>query len=156
MKSYDYANRDGLDRVTWERFHALSKAMSEKLAERRIDLILGVARAGLFPATAIACALRLELAPIRLSRREGDKVKFSSPQWRVPVPAAVAGKRVVIVAEMPTLERRCELRRQQHESKVLPKCSRRRCSRIHGRSRFPTLFGRSRTRSWCFHGMRKY
>lgn len=32
--SYDYANRDGVDRVSWERFHALTRFMSEQLANR--------------------------------------------------------------------------------------------------------------------------
>ncbi|MGH2600153.1 MAG: hypothetical protein ACRDJ9_12305, partial [Dehalococcoidia bacterium] len=60
MQSYDYANRQGVHPISWEEFAALSSRLAEGLAPEAIDLILGVARAGLFPATAVACALRRE------------------------------------------------------------------------------------------------
>ena len=91
MRSYDYANREGVEPMTWERFAEASRHLAESLEPHRIDLIVGVARGGLFPATAVACALRCEFFPVRLSRREADEVRHRHPVWRVPVPDCVEG-----------------------------------------------------------------
>ncbi|WP_152541263.1 hypothetical protein [Kallotenue papyrolyticum] len=56
MQSYDYAHRDGVETVTWERFVQLCHALAESLVQQQTDTIIGVARAGLLPATVIACA----------------------------------------------------------------------------------------------------
>jgi hypoxanthine phosphoribosyltransferase len=100
MRSYDYAARSGVEEVSWERFAALAARLAELVEPLQPEIILGVARAGLFPATAIACALRRELFPVRLTRRLNDEVRFDSPVWRTPVPAEVAGRRVVVIDEM--------------------------------------------------------
>jgi hypoxanthine phosphoribosyltransferase len=62
--------------------------------------VIGIARAGLFPATAVACALRRELYPVRVTRRVNDVVQYESPIWRVDVPATVAGQRVAVIDEI--------------------------------------------------------
>src|SRR6185369_1744854 len=65
MQSYDYANRQGIDEISWERFASLAAVLAERLIG--IDAVVGIARAGLFPATAVACALRRELYPVRVT-----------------------------------------------------------------------------------------
>ncbi len=100
MQSYDYAHRDGVVPISWEEFAAMTRTLSERLAVEEIDLIVGIARAGLFPATAVSCALRRELFPVRLTRRENDQVVYASPVWRTPVPEVVAGKVVALVDEI--------------------------------------------------------
>jgi hypoxanthine phosphoribosyltransferase len=100
MKSYDYAHRTGIEEISWERFGELSRALTEQLAEAKIDIVIGIARAGLFPATAVACALRRELYPVRVTRRVNDVVQYESPIWRVDVPATVAGQRVAVIDEI--------------------------------------------------------
>jgi hypoxanthine phosphoribosyltransferase len=100
MKSYDYTHRSGVRRFSWGDFAALSTRLAELLAPYQPRIILGVARAGLFPATLLACSLRRELYPIRLTRRVNDKVLYDRPVWRVPVPPEVAGKVVVVVDEI--------------------------------------------------------
>jgi hypoxanthine phosphoribosyltransferase len=100
MRSYDYANRDGVEPVTWERFEEASRCLAERIESREVDLIVGVARGGLFPATAIACALRCEFFPVRLTRREADEVRHRHPVWRVPVSDFVEGRRVAIVDDV--------------------------------------------------------
>ncbi|MGK2965760.1 MAG: phosphoribosyltransferase, partial [Tepidiformaceae bacterium] len=62
--------------------------------------IVGIARAGLFPATQVALYLRREMYPARVTRRFNDEVVYGSPVWRVPVSAEVAGKVVGVVDEM--------------------------------------------------------
>ena len=63
-------------------------------------MIVGIARAGLFPATAVACALRRELFPVRVTRRVNDVVTHQHPVWKVDVSPEVAGKVVAVVDEM--------------------------------------------------------
>ena len=100
MRSYDYTTRTGVEAVSWERFATLAARLAELVEPLAPEIILGVARAGLFPATAVACALRRELFPVRVTRRLNDEVRFQSPVWRTPVPAEVAGRRVIVIDEM--------------------------------------------------------
>lgn len=100
MPSYDYAQRPGVEPITWERFAELSAQLVEQLASRQIDAVVGVARAGLFPATRVATALRCDLYPCALSRRVADTVMFDRPVWNVNVSPAVADKNIAVVDEI--------------------------------------------------------
>ncbi len=100
MKSYDYAHRSGVRQISWQDFSGLSRHLAEQLESYHPQLVLGIARAGLFPATAVACSLRCELFPIRLTRRQDDRVIYDHPAWKVPVPPEVAGKVVAIIDEI--------------------------------------------------------
>lgn len=100
MKSYDYAQRKGILELSWDDFAALSHQLAEKLAVYQPQAIVGLARAGLFPATLTACALRIELYPARLTRRLNDQVICETPTWLIPVSPLVAGKRVAVVDEI--------------------------------------------------------
>jgi hypothetical protein len=100
MKGYDYAKRRGVEEISWQRFADLSAKLAEMLHSKELEMILGIARAGLFPATAVACALRREFYPVRVTRRFGDRVKYERPVWRVDVPSAVLGKRVALIDEI--------------------------------------------------------
>ena len=100
MKSYDYSHRFGVREITWNDFASLAARLAELLEPFQPQVILGIARAGLFPATAVACSLRRELFPIRLTRRMNDEVLYDHPVWKVPVPQEVAGKVVAIIDEI--------------------------------------------------------
>ena len=100
MHSYDYAHRSGVEAITWERFAELARALVEKLAPFNIEAVVGTARAGLFPATAVCLMLRRELYPARVSRRVNDKVKFQHPQWIVDVAADAKDKVIAVVDEI--------------------------------------------------------
>jgi len=100
MQSYDYSQRTGVADISWERFGQLAATLSEQIATFQIDAVVGIARAGLFPATAVACALRRDLYPVRISRREQDIVTHARPIWIVDVTAHVAGKRIAVIDEM--------------------------------------------------------
>ena len=100
MRSYDYSRRQGMEAIGWERFAEMSASLCEAIAAFKPDVILGIARAGLFPATAVSLALRRELYPVRVTRRVDDIVQFKSPVWRLDVPAIVGGRRVAVVDEI--------------------------------------------------------
>lgn len=100
MKPYDYANREGVHEVSWDDFADLADRLAALLEPEHIDTVVGLARAGLFPATAVAISLRKELYPARISRRFNDEVTHATPQWRVPISPDVEGKVVAIVDEI--------------------------------------------------------
>lgn len=100
MQSYDYAHRTGIEEITWERFAELTRILVEKLAPFNIEAVVGTARAGLFPATAVSLMLRREFYPARVSRRVNDEVLFQHPQWIVDVAAEVQDKIVAVVDEI--------------------------------------------------------
>jgi len=100
VKSYDYVHRKGTEEISWERFGNLYQAIVEWLGDKQIEIVIGIARAGLFPATAVACALRRELYPVRVTRRVNDIVQYESPIWRVDVSSMVTGQRVVVIDEI--------------------------------------------------------
>ena len=86
MKSYDYSHRNGVEEISWEQFARLAATLAERLSTEGVEVVVGTARAGLFPATAVACALRKELFPMRITRRVNDLVTFQRPIWKVDVP----------------------------------------------------------------------
>ncbi len=100
MKPYNYAHRSGVKPLSWTNFAHLGARLAELLEVYHADIILGIARAGLFPAALVAGYLRRELLPIRLSRRVDDQVVYDRPVWKVPIPPDVAGKVVAIVDEI--------------------------------------------------------
>lgn len=100
MQSYDYAHRDGVESIGWDRFVSLCGSLAENLAARRVDAVVGIARAGLLPATTVACALRCDLFPVRVTRRSQDQVVYERPVWLVDASPEVRGRRVAVVDEM--------------------------------------------------------
>jgi len=86
--------------ITWNEFHEMCKKLAGKISKTHFDLIIGVARAGLYPATLIAGMLRKEIYPIRVTRRENDQIKHKKPVWKVDVPDLVDGKRVIVIDEI--------------------------------------------------------
>jgi hypoxanthine phosphoribosyltransferase len=56
MKPYHYAHRFGVRFVSWDDFASLANRLAELLEPYQPQVILGVARAGLFPATAVVCS----------------------------------------------------------------------------------------------------
>lgn len=97
---YDYARRMGIEEITWERFEQLTRRLTEQLAPAGIEVVIGIARGGLFPATVVACSLRCEFFPVRLTRRVKDQPTFARPIWQVDVSAQVADKVVAVVDEV--------------------------------------------------------
>jgi hypoxanthine phosphoribosyltransferase len=100
VQSYDYSLRKGIEEISWEQFGKLAAFLAERLAAENIELVVGIARAGLFPATVVACALRRELFPVRITRRVNDQVTFPHPVWKVDVSKEVEGKTVAVIDEI--------------------------------------------------------
>jgi hypothetical protein len=126
MKSYDYSQRQGVEEISWERFASLAAILAERLAMEEIQVVVGIARAGLFPATAVACALRKELFPVRITRRLNDQVTFQQPVWKVDVSKEVVGKSVAVIDEIAdtgeTLRLVAQRVREQGAARIITAC----------------------------------
>lgn len=88
--SYDYAKREGFCLISWEDFHGICKALSLSVARFEPEVILPIGRGGYYPGTLIAHLLQAEIYPVRISRRVNDVIKFTEPQWIVPLPTEIA------------------------------------------------------------------
>ena len=97
---YDYAHRAGIHAVTWDEFERLCRQVAEALAAREIDGVVGIARSGLIAATQVALSLRVDLYPVSLSRRRGDRVVERHPVWLQRPELTLAGLRIAVVDEM--------------------------------------------------------
>jgi hypoxanthine phosphoribosyltransferase len=100
VQSYTYAQRRGIEQTSWRRFAELSAKLVEQIAEQEIQIVVGIARAGLFPATLVACSLRCEFYPVRVTRRFNDRVTHEQPAWKVDVSPAVCGQAVAVIDEI--------------------------------------------------------
>ncbi len=100
QSSYDYSTRAGVRPVSWNDFHGICKALALAVARFAPEIILPVGRGGYYPGTLLAHMLQAEVYPVRVSRRVNDVVQHTSPQWLQEPPAAVAGRRVLIVDEI--------------------------------------------------------
>jgi hypoxanthine phosphoribosyltransferase len=99
-RSYDYGERRGVLSISWEQFHGLCKGLALAVSAYRPEIILAVGRGGYYPGTLLAHLLRVELYPIRLSRRERDVIVRRTPRWLVAPPALVSGARILVVDEI--------------------------------------------------------
>jgi hypoxanthine phosphoribosyltransferase len=97
---YDYTDRDGVQPISWDDFHGLVKALAVVVSPWQPEIILPVGRGGYYPGALLAHILQVEVYPVRLSRREADVVVRESPRWLAEPPAAVAGRRVLVVDEI--------------------------------------------------------
>lgn len=97
---YSYESRQGVLPVSWDDYVALCKGLALAVAPFEPDVILGVARGGLYPATLLSHLLRTELYPIRITSRFKDEVVHDQPIWLVRPPAEVAGRKVLVVDEI--------------------------------------------------------
>jgi len=88
-------------RLAWDEVMDICKAIAlEAKADFDPDMVLGVARGGLIPATILACILQVELYPVALTRKFRGHVVRDRPVFLIPVPETVEGRRVLIVDEM--------------------------------------------------------
>lgn len=97
---YDYSTRAGVRPISWDDFHGLVKALAVAVAPWRPEVVLPVLRGGAYPGVLLAHILQAEVYPVRLTRRQDDVVVRETPLWLVEPPAAVAGRRVLVVDEM--------------------------------------------------------
>lgn len=100
MTYYDYEKRDGIKPISWQDFFGICKGLALAVASYEPEIILGIIRAGMYPATLLSHFLRAEVYAIRVTRRYQDRIIHDTPQWMVRPPEEVRDKRVLIVDEI--------------------------------------------------------
>src|SRR5690348_16162516 len=100
VERYSCAWRKGVLPISWNDYFAMCKGLARAVETFEPEIILGIARGGLYPATLLSHLLRIELYTIRLSSRYRDVVVRDRPVWSVRPPEIVAGKKVLIVDEI--------------------------------------------------------
>jgi uncharacterized protein len=85
--------------ISWDNFHGICKGLALALAEYDPEVILGVARGGLYPGTLLAHMLQKEFFPIRLTRRVNDLKLLEHPVWLIKPPVSIRKLRVLVVDE---------------------------------------------------------
>jgi uncharacterized protein len=97
---YSYDHREGILPISWEDFFRICKGLALAIAPYQPDLILGIARGGLYPATLLSHMLQTEFYPIRITRRFQDRVVYDEPKWLVRPPPIIRDQKVLIVDEI--------------------------------------------------------
>jgi len=82
--------------LTWIEFGTVARDLANRIAARfQPDVILGVARGGIFVGGALAAPMRADFLPVRVEKRSRDK--RTVPTFRVP---EAKGKNVLVVDDV--------------------------------------------------------
>jgi hypoxanthine phosphoribosyltransferase len=101
--------RDVLE-IGWAAFGDMARDLAARIAERyQPDVVLGIAKGGVFVGSAVASALQAEFYPIRVEKRSRDRTG-AGPRQRFP---NVKGKRVLVVDDVAATGQTLEKARAQ-------------------------------------------
>jgi hypoxanthine phosphoribosyltransferase len=78
----------------------ICKGLALAVSQYDPQVILGIARGGMYPGTLMSHLLQSEFYPIRLTRRVEDEVRYNQPVWLLKPPRFVQECRVLIVDEI--------------------------------------------------------
>lgn len=88
-------------RISWNEVESVCREIALEASKGLSpDLVVGIAKGGLVPATIIASILRVDLYPCIVTRRLRGEIISDSPRMLVSVTEKVAGQRVLVVDEM--------------------------------------------------------
>jgi hypothetical protein len=99
MIQYDHEHAGKL-RITWEQFDTLCRALAAMVRSYDPQVIIGIAKGGLLPATILASRLQREFYPMRISRRHNERIIREKPELLMGPPPVLAGQRVLIVDDI--------------------------------------------------------
>jgi hypoxanthine phosphoribosyltransferase len=87
--------------LSWEMFGELCRALAHRVArDFEPDLVVGIARAGVFPGAVVASVLRKDFYSLTISRREGGELVRDRPAVLSAAPLQCQGKRILLVDEI--------------------------------------------------------
>lgn len=87
--------------MTWDEVEGVCRGIALEAARTfSPNIVVGIAKGGLIPATIIAAILRADLYPCMVTRKRRGEVVSDRPRVLVSVSEEVAGQRVLIVDEM--------------------------------------------------------
>lgn len=97
---YSYEQRKGILPISWEEYFRLCKGLALTISAYQPEIILGIARGGVYTATLLAHMLQAEFSVIKITRRVHDQVVYDAPVWGVKPPEVVQAQRVLLVDEI--------------------------------------------------------
>lgn len=87
--------------LSWKGFDALALELARGLApDFEPELVVGVAKGGVFVGGAVASVLKRDFFPVRISRRSRDKVVRADPKVYGAMPRELRGAAVLIVDDV--------------------------------------------------------
>lgn len=87
--------------LSWEMFGELCRALALRVArDFDPDLVVGIARAGVFPGAVVASVLRKDFYALTISRREGGELVRERPAVLSAAPLQCQGRRILLVDEI--------------------------------------------------------
>jgi hypoxanthine phosphoribosyltransferase len=87
--------------LSWEMFGELCRALALRVArDFEPDLVVGIARAGVFPGAVVASVLRKDFYSLTISRREGGELVRDRPAVLSAAPLQCRGKKILLVDEI--------------------------------------------------------
>jgi hypoxanthine phosphoribosyltransferase len=87
--------------LSWEMFGELCRALALRVArDYDPDLVVGIARAGVFPGAVVASVLRKDFYSLTISRREGGELVRERPAVLSAAPLQCQGKKILLVDEI--------------------------------------------------------
>jgi hypoxanthine phosphoribosyltransferase len=95
------ASREGgVREITWAMFGDLARELAIRVSKKfEPDLVVGIAKGGVFVGGAVAAALKVEFLPVRLEKRSRDRAGTTRPRALDKLPN-LTGKRVLIVDDV--------------------------------------------------------
>jgi hypoxanthine phosphoribosyltransferase len=87
--------------LSWEMFGELCRALALRVArDFEPDLVVGIARAGVFPGAVVASVLRKDFYSLTISRREGGELVRDRPAVLSAAPLQCEDKKILLVDEI--------------------------------------------------------
>lgn len=90
----------GFREITWKLFDDLTHELARAVGAAKPDVVIGIAKGGVFVGGAVASLLGRDFFPVRISRRSRDRVVRRRPRVFGKMPAEIRGKRVLVVDDV--------------------------------------------------------
>jgi hypoxanthine phosphoribosyltransferase len=90
----------GLHELSWQEFDRLSRQLADEARAFQPELVIGIAKGGIFLGGALAGLLGLDFQPVRLVERSRDHSRPGQAPIRQDMPPEVAGRRVLLVDDV--------------------------------------------------------
>jgi hypoxanthine phosphoribosyltransferase len=94
------ASGRGLHELSWQEFDRLSRGLADEARAFRAELVIGIAKGGIFLGGALAGLLGLDFQPVRLVERSRDRRGAGQAPIRQDMPPEVKGRRVLLVDDV--------------------------------------------------------
>jgi hypoxanthine phosphoribosyltransferase len=105
----------GLHELSWQEFDRLSRKLAEEIRPFHPELVIGIAKGGIFLGGALAGLLGLDFQPVRLVERSRDRRGPGQTPLRQDMPPEVKGRRILLVDDVSQSGNTLKLGKKQAE-----------------------------------------